>query len=449
MSNISGKARYIDLGLASPEVYNLTGIWTYKSYLENLDLESLSVGSTFYLGKYQVESETPWPIEWEIVHQTDNYQIAMTKQIIDCRAFDAKESNNTDSNRKKYGNNNWSVSNIEQFLNSDQTSWYNAQHRYDTPPNSANVRNNVNPYDTHKGFLYYFSDEEKNLLKDYSFTLVTPSNDGGGSYTWTGKVWLPTYTQMGFGNNNIAEGIKFSKFTDNSSRIKSLHDMCIANNEYCKSNNYAGGKKYWYCMSSIYLSYSYYVHSVDYGGSDCYINVYDGAVGFAPCICLPRSNGGVINNTITFKINNVEYKCPRGYSFPQWCNSSYNTDGWYNTGYNITNYTLNKHIKIFENTGYNSINNAIVENTNYEVSNGAIGFQIENVNYYCDAGTTWTAWVTTSYNTIGLKINGTKVVNSAGGPLTDSNGFVGSSSVIKEIKVGQSAYLNGNYEFGE
>ena len=145
----------------------------------------------------------------------------------------------------------------------------------------------------------------------------------------------------------------------------------------------------------------------------------------------------------------MEYKCPRGYSFPQWCNSSYNTDGWYNTGYNITNYTLNKHIKIFENTGYNSINNAIVENTNYEISNGAIGFQIENVNYYCDAGMIWTTWVTTSYNTIGLKINGTKVVNSAGGPLSDSNGFVGSSSGIKEIKVGQYAYLNGNYEFGE
>ena len=34
-----------------------------------LDLSNLVVGSTFKLGKYQVENETPWPIEWEIVHQ--------------------------------------------------------------------------------------------------------------------------------------------------------------------------------------------------------------------------------------------------------------------------------------------------------------------------------------------------------------------------------------------
>lgn len=30
--------------------------------------EDMIVGDTFFLGKYQVESETPWPIEWEIVH---------------------------------------------------------------------------------------------------------------------------------------------------------------------------------------------------------------------------------------------------------------------------------------------------------------------------------------------------------------------------------------------
>ena len=64
-----------------------------------LDLSNLVVGSTFKLGKYQVESETPWPIEWEIVHQEANYQIAMTKQIIDLRCFDGKEPTNTDSNR--------------------------------------------------------------------------------------------------------------------------------------------------------------------------------------------------------------------------------------------------------------------------------------------------------------------------------------------------------------
>ena len=259
-----------------------------------LDLSNLVVGSTFKLGKYQVENETPWPIEWEIVHQGSDYQIAMTKQIIDLRCFDAKEPTNPDSDRKDSGNNNWSVSNIEQFLNSDQANWYSAQHQYDAPPTSANVWQNVgigyNPYDTHKGFLYHWSNKDKALLKDMTLTLANNTvTDGGGSYTWTGKVFLPTYTQMGFGNNNsIAEGIAFSKFTDNASRIKSLHPNCAANNEYCKLNNSSGN--WWYWMSSVDPSYSGNVRGVSRDGSvggdaACY-----GLRGLAPCICLPRSN---------------------------------------------------------------------------------------------------------------------------------------------------------------
>ena len=290
MSNIIGKARYIDLGLASPEVYNLTGTWTYRSYLEDLDLGSLSVGSTFKLGKYQVESETPWSIEWEIVHQESDYQIAMTKQIIDLRPFDAKESTNTDSDRSKYGNNNWQYSNIEQFLNSDQASWYSAQHQYDAPPNSSNVSNN--PYDTHKGFLYYWSNEEKSLLKDISFDLAKPKVDGEGSYNWTGKVWLPTYTQMtGITNTKTHEGTQFSKFTDNASRIKTINKYCAENNPYCKAKSKTEGTAWYYWVSSRYQNLSEGMQLIySAGNPTSYASAYDGSNGLAPCICLPRHN---------------------------------------------------------------------------------------------------------------------------------------------------------------
>lgn len=257
--------------------------------------KDMVVGDTFTLGKYQVESETPWDIEWEIVHQTDDYQIAMTKQIIDLRPFDGKEPTNTDSNRKKYGNNNWQYSNIEQWLNSDQASWYSAQHQYDAPPTSANCwqysnGTTYNAYDSHKGFLYYWSADEKSLLKDMTLTLANNTvTDGGGSYTWTGKVWLPTFTQMGGGQNNgISEGEAFSKFTNDASRVKSLHDMVKANNEYAKVNNLSTDWYYW--MSSAYPSHSSSVRYVRSSGSfgsnsDADFSNY----GFAPCICLPRN----------------------------------------------------------------------------------------------------------------------------------------------------------------
>lgn len=249
------------------------------------------MGSTFNFGKYQVESETPWPIEWEIVHQTNDYQIAMTKQIIDLRCFDAKESGNTDTNRKKYGNNNWSLSNIKQFLNSDQESWYSAQHVYDEPPINTNIGNSPGtPYDTHKGFLYYWNKDEKKLLKDYTFTLANNTvTDGGGSYTWTGKVFLPTYTQMGFGNNNsIKEGITtFTRFTNNNSKNKSINKYCAENNPYCIDNNMSEGTNWAYWTSSVYPSLSEAVRLVTDVGSNGSGSAYY-ARGLAPCICLPR-----------------------------------------------------------------------------------------------------------------------------------------------------------------
>ena len=284
-------SRTININYNSNKNIMLTGTWTYH---KGPNLSALTVGSTFFLGKYQVESETPWDIEWEIVHQTADYQIAMTKQIIDLRCFDAAEPTNTDDYRKRYGNNNWQYSNIEQFLNSDQASWYKAQHQYDAPPNKDNCwqypnGTTYNAYDNHKGFLYHWSNEDKALLKDMTLTLANHSVDGGGSYTWTGKVFLPTYTQMGYGNNNnIAEGIKFSKFTDNNSRKKSLHPNCIANNEYCKLNNSSGNWYYW--MSSVGPSNSSYVRNVGNGGSVINNDAFDGSRGLAPCICLPRKS---------------------------------------------------------------------------------------------------------------------------------------------------------------
>ena len=263
----------------------------YPANKKTIDLSTLSVGSTFKLGKYQVENETPWPIEWEIVHQESDYQIAMTKQIIDLRCFDAKEPTNPDGYRKSYGNNNWQYSNIEQWLNSDQASWYKAQHQYDAPPNNANIYDNINAYDTHKGFLYHWSNEDKALLKDYAFTLANHSVDGGGSYTWTGKVFLPTYTQMGFGqNNSISEGTQFSKFTDDNSRIKSINKYCAENNKWCIDNNKTEGTNWYYWMSSVDLSRSDYGRRVSRGGSGGNGIAYSGGYGLAPCICLPRTS---------------------------------------------------------------------------------------------------------------------------------------------------------------
>ena len=288
----------VDVGIGSTDKINcLTDTYDKLKPIilnwKNIDFSSLSLNDTFYMGKYQVGSETPWDIEWEIVHQESNYQIAMAKQILDLRCFDAKESSNSDSNRQIYGNNNWQYSNIEQWLNSDASAgnWYSAQHSADAPPSSVNVWSNYNPYDTKPGFLYYWTDEEKAVLQDMTLTLANdPNVDGGGSYTWTGKIWLPTYTQMsGKQNNSISEGTQFSKFTDDNSRIKTLHAMCAANNQYCIDKGKTEGTACDYWMSSASPSGSDFSRRVGSDGDPVYDRIAcDGHTGLAPCIRIPR-----------------------------------------------------------------------------------------------------------------------------------------------------------------
>ena len=80
----------------------------------------------------------------------------ITDKIIALLCSDAKEPNNSDSNRRSYGNNRHIHSNILQWLNSNAAAgkWYSAKHGQDAPPSSANVWDNVNPYDTWAGFLH-------------------------------------------------------------------------------------------------------------------------------------------------------------------------------------------------------------------------------------------------------------------------------------------------------
>ena len=155
-----------------------------------------------------------------------------------------------------------------------------------------NIYYNINPYDKKPGFLYYFTDEEKALLQDMTLTLAndTVTDSSGGSYTWTGKVWLPTFTQMGFGqNNNISEGTQFSKFTDDASRIKTIHAMCAANNQYCIDRSITEGTAWLYWQSSATPSSSYSSKQVSFGGNPVGGEyAYSGGNGVAPCIRIPR-----------------------------------------------------------------------------------------------------------------------------------------------------------------
>ncbi len=216
-------------------------------------LSNLSIGAKVKFGRYQVESETAQEIIWTIVAKNHpgypaNAITLHAEKIIDLRCFDAKEPNNPNSDRKNYGNNRYSVSNIDQWLNQDSAAgaWYVGQHTYDQAPNAANVNNNT-PYDTRPGFLNHFSTEEKNAILSTPLRVVKPSVDGGGYEDITRKVFLPSTTEVGLADEGgTAEGTAWGFYTSNSTRIAYLTAQAFNNTLSSSKPSAIGNAWYWW-----------------------------------------------------------------------------------------------------------------------------------------------------------------------------------------------------------
>lgn len=164
------------------------------------------------------------PIIWEIGDKNHsgypaNSVTLVAANILKLACFDAKESGNSDSNRRNYGNNRYSLSNLRQWLNKAGSPWYQAQHGADAAPTNANVWNNYNEYDDEAGFLTGFSAQMLAAILNTTLTVAKASVDGGGSETVTDKVFLLSKAEVGLGaENGVSEGSTLAMFSDNASR---------------------------------------------------------------------------------------------------------------------------------------------------------------------------------------------------------------------------------------
>lgn len=177
-------------------------------------LSSLELESYVTFGRFQVGSETTMPdIRWMVADKSTSGVTLLAEHVIAQLAFDAKEPNNANTLRKSYGNNYYYVSNIRQWLNSSSTSWYSSQHSYDQAPNDSSYLNGGDPYASRPGFLYYFTDNERALLLEVSRTTYAPSREGGGAYTISDKVFLPSSSELN-GTRGKTEGATWGAFSD-------------------------------------------------------------------------------------------------------------------------------------------------------------------------------------------------------------------------------------------
>ena len=170
-------------------------------------LSNLPIGAKVKFGKYSVNGETAEPITWLVVAKNhsctpaypSNSVTLLTEGIIDIRALDAKEPTNVNfPSRQERGNNRYTLSNLDQWLNKRESLWYSPTHIYDSSPTNDRTGGFGTGYDTRPGFLNAFSNEEFGAILDTTIRAVLADVDGGGQEDVSRKVFVPSGTEAGY-----------------------------------------------------------------------------------------------------------------------------------------------------------------------------------------------------------------------------------------------------------
>ena len=167
--------------------------------------------------------------------------------LADNMMFDNKEPNNSNSDRKNYGNNRYLHSNLRVWLNSSAAAgaWWTSQHTYDAAPDYASTK---------AGYMSGFESEFLDVLAEVKNKVVKNTVTDGGSYEEvTDTFFLASNTEVGLTNeNSIAEGALFPYFSSNTQRTKTRTGQSSAS--------------YWWLRTPV-ASYSRSVRSVYSSGA--------------------------------------------------------------------------------------------------------------------------------------------------------------------------------------
>jgi hypothetical protein len=258
-------------------------------------LSNLPIGAKVKFGKYSVNGETAQPIIWLVVAKNHsstptyptNSVTLLAEKIVDLRCADASEPNNSNSARVSSGNNRYSLSNIDQWLNKDNASgsWYSNQHSADQSPNSSLYVLSKTEYADRPGFLNAFTTAEKNAIQDTIIRVVKSPVDGSGYEDISRKVFVPSVTEVGLANENgIAEGAIWSYFSSGS-RIAYLTSQAFNNTlSDGKPSKVTSACSWWLRTPSS--SDAFYVRIVSTDGTRFVYSAHNGNVGVRPALNL-------------------------------------------------------------------------------------------------------------------------------------------------------------------
>ena len=162
-------------------------------------------------------------IEFRIAAQ-DHYgpgiTTLLTKHVIGVRALDAAEPGKKRrypyESTDRFGSNNYLLSNLHRYLNSDEERWYAPAHELDAPPAAENLRYGEHPYENEPGFLTRLGAALKDALVQTDIPVLVRTGRGQGELQAVrAAVFLPSRTEMNKGDElGIAEGRPLPIFYD-------------------------------------------------------------------------------------------------------------------------------------------------------------------------------------------------------------------------------------------
>lgn len=257
---------------------------------------NLAIGSKVKFGTYKVGNETATPIIWTIPDKNHsgypaNSVTLFTERIIDLLGLDAKEPTNTDTNRQSKGNNLYSQSNLDQWLNDAGLNWWTATHAYDAAPTDAGLSQPVG-YDDKLGFKSNFTTEELAAVLDTTIRIVKNTVTDGGSYEdVVRKFFIPSTTELNLANeNSIAEGVVLSAYSGAADAARIAYaTQAVITNTLSVSKPASTAAVWYYWLRTPNSAYSYYVRIVGTSGALSGGNAYLGDFGLRP-LCNLRSD---------------------------------------------------------------------------------------------------------------------------------------------------------------
>lgn len=201
-----------------------------------------------YFGRWGTSSSAVKDLCWSVKHidrTNNNAHLVLKNSIMGNVAYDAAENSWSESTYNT-GNARWAYSNVRQFLNATgaKGEWYTPQHEHDHATSYS--------FSGYDGFLHYFTEGERDLIKTQTRRLYLATNPyGGGTETVDDKVFLLNTKEYGMEPNSGESGPVYDGFRRQADRTWTQNAWTSTIYQH---NNYS---ILWACSSAGALSYNY------------------------------------------------------------------------------------------------------------------------------------------------------------------------------------------------